>query len=106
MKRFDLYGSSSLTLDEVRSLLEQQLDLEFAEHDSGYLGGIYFRFNSKDERLTVQTNRPDDEGYRQEDEFDEQMILVYVSRSHRWELLETLLSEQCGLELLRTKLVS
>ena len=105
MKRFDLYGSSSAKLEDVRSLLEQQLDLQFAEHESGYRGGIYYLFKSKEERIAVQTNSPDEEGYRQESEFDEQMILVYVSRSHRWDSLEKVLTEQCGLELLRTKII-
>ena len=105
MKRFDLYSSSSATLNEVGSAIEQHLGIELSERESGYLGGIYFRFTSDEERIMVQTNLPDDEGYRQESDLSEQAILVYVSRSNRWGALEELLTAQCALELVSTDLV-
>ena len=62
MKRFDLYGSSAMSVEQVTRLLESKLPASFVEHESGYRG-VYFRFVSEGEELLVQANAEDDEGY-------------------------------------------
>ena len=103
MKRFDLWGSSSLTTEEVAFSLEDALSIYFVEHDSSYLG-IYFLFALDGEEIRVQRNEPDDEGYLPERGFPHCQTLVYVNGSSRWEDLDAAF-RAAGLELLRSKTV-
>ena len=84
MKRFDLYGSCSLSVSEVASAIEERGVATFVAHDSGYKGGPYFRHKADGEYITVQTNSVDSEGYRLEPDFEDRPTLVYVRGSKRW----------------------
>lgn len=87
MKRFDLYGSSAMSVEQVTRLLESKLPASFVEHESGYRG-VYFRFVSEGEELLVQANTEDDEGYLPEPEFGKWSTLLYINGSSRWSYLE------------------
>ena len=82
MKRFDLHGSRSMSVEEVARSLEASLLAEFVERESDYLG-VYFRLASEGEELLVQANVEDHEGYLPEPEFARWGTLVYVNGSDR-----------------------
>ena len=53
---FDLYGLRHRSIDAARSSVERALAVEFAPHESSYLGE-YFRVGEMDgEHLTLQAN--------------------------------------------------
>ena len=101
MKRFDLYGSRSMSVEEVARSLGASLSAEFVERESGYVG-VYFRLASESEELLVQANVEDDEGYLPEPEFAPWATLVYVNGSDRWATLERTLGA-VGLDPLRSE---
>lgn len=102
MKRFDLFGSCSMTVAEVAFALQNGLAVKFVEHESGYRGGVYFRLASDDEEILIQPNSPDSEGYLPESEFAHWQTLVYVNGSYRWGDLGDAFS-LAGLDLLRSE---
>lgn len=87
VKRFDLLGSRVMNAEDVTRRLEELLNQGFAEHESAYLGGIYFRLDSDGEQISVRSNTPDEEGYLPEQEFEEWQTQVYVNGSRRWNAL-------------------
>lgn len=101
MKRFDLYGSCTMSVERVARLLESNLDDQFQEHESGYRG-VYFRLASEGEELLVQENVEDDEGYLPEPEFGHWSALLYINGSQRWSDLEQACAD-VGLDLLRSE---
>ncbi|ANS65505.1 hypothetical protein SLINC_3281 [Streptomyces lincolnensis] len=55
------YGTSSHTADELVRIVSDCLELDFAEHESDYLG-IHYVAKGPDERIEVQPNQiPGDE---------------------------------------------
>lgn len=103
MKRFDLYGACRGSLQDVRDAIEQGLGSEFALHESGFLGGEYFRSVTPAEEILIQANTPDQEGYSPEPEFKEWAILVYVNDSTRWDEVDRLMSRIGALTRLRSE---
>lgn len=101
MKRFDLYGSCTMSVEHVARSLESRLAQQFQEHESGYRG-VYFRLVSEGEELLVQANAEDDEGNLPEPEFGHWSTLVYVNGSQRWSDLEQACAA-VGLDLLRSE---
>lgn len=101
MKRFDLYGSCTMSVEHVARSLESELDEQFQEHESGYRG-VYFRLLSEGEELLVQANAEDDEGYLPEPEFGHWSTLVYINGSQRWLALEQVCAD-VGLDPLRSE---
>lgn len=101
MNRFDLFGSSSMTVEEVVSRLQPDLGVAFVEHESSYRG-VYYRSNQSGEELLVQPNSPDGEGYVVEPEFEQAQTLVYVNGSYRWTAIDAALSA-AGLARLRSE---
>ena len=105
MKRFDLYGACCQSIFEVKEQLEAHLNCALKLHESGYMGGEYYRSTAPPEDLKVLRHLPDDEGYHLEDGFEAWPVLVYVSNSERWAELDVALSRVPGLVHLRTELV-
>ncbi len=105
MKRFDLYGARSGSLDEVREAIERRLGREFVLHESSYVGGEYFRVAGPPEEILIQAHIPDDEGYFAEPDFQEWSVLVYVNDSTRWDEVDALLANVKLLHRLRTETV-
>ena len=104
MKRFDLYGSGSLSVHDIAQALDECGLATFTERESSYKGGVYFLHKVNSEKISVQANGVDPEGFRAEPDFSDMSTLVYVSGSDRWtELEETF--RAIGLELLRTEQV-
>ena len=103
MKRFDLHGSVSMSVDDVVRSLEASLSATFVERESAYLG-VYFRLAAEGEEVLVQANVEDDEGYLLEPEFARWGTLVYVNGSDRWTILEQILRD-LGLDLLRSETI-
>jgi hypothetical protein len=103
MKRFDLYGSSVTSLEEIRAELEFQVGVFFSAHESGYMGGEYLRASAPGEEILILAHVADEEGYFAEPGFEDWALLVYVNESQRWPELEVCLSHVKDLVLLRTE---
>lgn len=55
---FELYATTSMSLEELRNATESALGVEFGLHDSSFYGGTYFRgTGSGDEELLIVRNR-------------------------------------------------
>ncbi len=79
-KRFDLYGSRGLSLDEATAAVGDAIGLQMRLHDSDYIGGEYFRGTTPSgTEIKVQPNYEDGEGYLTEPDFATYRLLVYVS---------------------------
>jgi hypothetical protein len=104
VKRHELYGWRPLALREASEHLAAATGATFALHDSDYLGGDYFLGEGPNgERISVQENFADDEGYLMEPDFPDHATLVYVSGTDTgtgWAL------DREGFELLRSDLTS
>jgi hypothetical protein len=104
MKRFDLYGSANLSLRDTADELAAVLGVVFEAHDSGYLGGDYYRAaNEEGAEILVQGNPEDDEGDRPEPDFADVHTLVYVNKSTA--ALASGIAQIPNLALLRSELV-
>jgi hypothetical protein len=103
MKRFDLYGSSMTSLEEIRSEFEFRVGGLFAAHESGYVGGGYLRASAPGDEILILAHVADEEGYLAEPGFEDWAFLVYVNESQRWPELEVCLSRVKDLVLLRTE---
>jgi hypothetical protein len=88
--RFDLYGSTADSTDEVRAALEALLGVRFVPHQSDFRGD-YFKTADPTEEISIQRHQPDDEGYLDEPDFAAWPILVHVGPSPRWDELDCLL---------------
>lgn len=103
MKRFDLYGSQTMSVEAVARSLEKSLFERFVEHESSYRG-LYFRAGTETEEVLVQANAKDDDGYLPEPRFGSWPTLVYVNGSHRWPDVERACAD-VPLSLLRSETV-
>ncbi|MGH3916428.1 MAG: hypothetical protein ACRDTC_23915 [Pseudonocardiaceae bacterium] len=103
-KRFDLYGSRLLSLDDAARRLEAALGLVIQRHDSSYRGGDYYRGSGDAvEEVIVQQNFEDEEGYLAEPDFPDHEILVYVTEPN--ELGIDRLRDLTDLTLLRSRVL-
>lgn len=104
MKTYDLYGTSEMTIDQLRDRIEQLLEVEFHEHDSSYVGVYYRAGDLRGENFVLQANGPEeDPDELPEPEFAEQSVILEVNASERPEALRKVLSAVPGLILLRTE---
>ncbi|MFI1256500.1 hypothetical protein ACH4U6_22390 [Streptomyces netropsis] len=77
---FALYGAKFSSLKEAAEIMAAALGLEFSLHESSYRGGEYFRAHSKGfDKMTVEANWEDSEGYLAEPDYADHSILVYIS---------------------------
>jgi hypothetical protein len=96
---FDLFGWRSDDLDEVKVRVEEALGLMLEPHESGYLGGLYYRCGDpRGEELVLQRNLELEE--LMEDEFPDHLVLLYVSRTQRRDEIKSRI-KSVGAELLR-----
>lgn len=106
MKRFDVYGSESLSLDEAARLVEVALGVSVEARESSFLGGEYFYFRGSGdpfEELIVQANFEDEDGYLAEADFPSHKTLVYTAQSN--DLVDARLRGLDGLSLLRSEVL-
>ena len=104
MKRFDLFGTKEQTLTETADAVARAIGVSFELHESGYLGGEYFRsLGLEGEEVLVQANAEDEEGYLTEPDFADFPTLVYVNRGS--EEFARALEAVPELELLRSEAV-
>jgi hypothetical protein len=83
MRRFDLFGARIGGLSTIGTVVGNAAGLEFHLHESGYLGGEYFRGTGEGAvEVLIQTNFEDDEGYLVEPEFSAFPTLIYVNDSN------------------------
>lgn len=79
MKQFDLYGWRTLPLAVAVQRLTDLLGIPFELHESSYVGEYYLSRGEVAEKLTVQSNFEDEEGYLIEPDFQGYRTLVYVT---------------------------
>jgi hypothetical protein len=104
MKCYDLYGTKSLDLDELRVAVQRALDIELHRHESGYLGGDYFLAGDlRDEHVLIQRNHVSDgdEDEVAEPEFADYPILLLVNATTRGDELKGRLAAIAGMDFLR-----
>jgi hypothetical protein len=90
---FDLYGLRNATLEDARLEVERAIGTAFAEHESSYHGGVYYRLGQPGaEQLILKRNFDKREDGWAESQFKEYPFLLYVSGSTRTEALEAQLS--------------
>jgi hypothetical protein len=84
---YEVYGSRTGGIRNVRSLLSPALGVEFEYHDSYYKGEYFLAVGLSDQRLTIESNWLEDEDGRfpQQAEFSEFETLVYLDyRTLSW----------------------
>ncbi len=105
MSTYDVYGTSTVTVDQLRTLLEGLLGQSFTEHDSDYLGGTYFQSGERfAESFRIVSNHgavdPED---LPEPDFPDLHVLLEVNDSPRGAALRRDLPAAVpGIRLLRT----
>jgi hypothetical protein len=103
-KCYDLYGTATLTLEELGVAAQDVLGLDLERHESSYLGGDYFLAGSLDgEHFVIQRNRADDDGEDgvAEPEFADYAVLLQVNATGRADELKSRLATIQGLTFLR-----
>lgn len=87
MTTYDLYGTVTLTVQELCARVADVLALDFAEHESDYRGVYHLAGDHLGEHFEVQPNAiPGDAGGEpdlMEERFAEYPVLLYVNRSGR-----------------------
>ncbi|MGP3949614.1 hypothetical protein [Streptomyces sp. 7N604] len=98
--RYYLYGSRGMSLTELRDALELSLEASFELRDSSFKGGHYFLSRAQDfEKMTIETNWTDEEGYLAEEQFPDYSTLLYVTDPT--DRVLTVLSDTSSLHRLR-----
>jgi hypothetical protein len=104
VKIYDLYGSKSLSIAQLRAAVEAALAAPFVLHDSSYRGGDYFFAGDlRGETLVVQRNRIAGSGEDIEfakPAFADYAVILEVNASTRSDQIRTRLAEIQGLDFL------
>jgi hypothetical protein len=102
MKYYDLYGTRSMSTDELQEAVASALGISFEARYSSFIGP-YFNADLEEENFAIWPNFLDggDEDEIQEPEFADRPVLLYVNDSERGAELEHVLTEIPGLEHLR-----
>jgi hypothetical protein len=79
--RYYLYGSDRMGIQEVCDALSASLGISFNARESDFKGGRYYIAQKSQgaEKITVERNWEDDEGYLAEPQFPKCSTLVYVA---------------------------
>ncbi|RZU45577.1 hypothetical protein EV284_0214 [Streptomyces sp. BK022] len=101
--RYYLFGSGQMGLRETCDALSLSLEVSFEARQSDFKGGRYYIARASGfEKITVEANWRDDEGYLAEPDFPDCSTLVYVTSpaDHTLSKLESseyleLLSAEC-----------
>lgn len=105
MSTYDLYGTSAVTMEELRSLLEALLGQPFTEHDSDYLGGAYFQSGERfaeSFRIVSNHGAVDPEDLPEPDFLDLHVLLEVNDSPRGTALRRDLPASVPGIRLLRT----
>jgi hypothetical protein len=105
VKVYDLYGSCSVPLEELRDAVESMLGVEFSPHRSDYVGDYYKTAGFVGETIAIQPNYLDggDEDEVLEPAFADRPVLLYVNETDRGDEIRGLLAGIAGLDFLRRK---
>lgn len=102
---YDLYGSKSLGLDELRLSVENVFGVKFLERYSDYMGGDYFRFGEfEGEEFIIQLNWIDEDDREfLEPNHSEYPVLLKVDATDRGDEIRNALSRIVDLDFLERK---
>ncbi len=103
-KCYDLYGSHSLSLVELREAAEGCLGIRFTLHDSIYRGGDYFRSGDiGGEEFVIQLNRFEYENEEEiaEPAYADYLVIFRIGWTERGDELREKLRKVPGLDFLR-----
>ena len=98
---YDLYGSKTLSLEEVRDAVTQATGVELNLRDSQHMGGAYYRGGEVGGVDLVVQHNWDEDGEPIEDEFPSHRVLCRLDRSDRADDAREALAPLPGLEFLR-----
>lgn len=94
---YDLYGFMSDDIDQARRRLETALGIAFAEHDSDYKGGDYFRWGDDGgENFILQRNVDPYDDAPSEQKFPDHPVIFYVNATARAAQLQRTITEGCA----------
>jgi hypothetical protein len=100
----DLYGSKSLSIDELKAAVEPVLGIEFAPHYGDYRGGDYWYWGplGEGESITIQLNAYDtaDPDEILEEEFAEYAVLLHLEATERADEVRDALAVVADLDFL------
>jgi hypothetical protein len=100
----DLYGSTRLSMAEIRDAATKMTGINFSLHDSAYRGGGYFRAEERaGEEIVIQINTFQFEGESEvaEPDFSEYPVILWVAWTSRGDELRRDLQAIDGLDFLR-----
>jgi hypothetical protein len=101
MKSFDLYGFKDRTLEQVKSVVEQAVGVQFVSHESSFWGEYYKCGGLACETIKIHHNY-DTENECIEESFKGFDVLLYVDKTDRGDALrEALTSPSVSAVLLR-----
>ena len=103
-KCYDLYGTRTLAIDELRAAVENALSVHLEGHESGYLGGDYFLAGDlRGEHVLIQRNHVDegDEEEVAEPQFADYPVLLQVNATPRGDELKCRLLAIEGVDFLK-----
>jgi len=103
-KSYDLYGTRTLALDELRAAVEKALSVHLEGHESSYLGGEYFLAGDlRGEHVLIQRNHvvDGDEEEPAEPQFADYPVLLQINATTRGDELKGQLLAIKGLDFLR-----
>lgn len=103
---YDLYGTMTMSISQLRDLIARALAITFAMHDSAFRGGTYFRAGDiGGEEFVIQRNsfEFDDEQEVAEPEFARYPVIFWVAWTERGDELKQELAVIEGLDFLRRR---
>lgn len=97
----ELYGWRHGTVEHISQQTGHALDVTFELHESLYRGGDYCLWRgSAGDKIVIQRNFRDDEGYLAEEAFGSYPVICYATRLG--ERVRALLQAAPGVDLLRS----
>ncbi|MEM1256409.1 MAG: hypothetical protein AAGI69_28575 [Cyanobacteria bacterium P01_H01_bin.21] len=106
MKKYDLYGINTTSLNKAQMIVEETLSIRLNLHESSYRGGDYCRLNGTGkEHFIVQYNYNEHEDDWTEARHKDFIFLLYVNESNRADELRELLSCNPFIALLRREII-
>lgn len=103
---YDLYGTTTMSIVQLRDIIVEALGITFTLHDSAFRGGTYFRAGDLGgEEFVIQRNsfEFDDEQEVAEPEFAHYPVIFWVAWTERGDELREELAVIEGLDFLRRR---
>jgi hypothetical protein len=104
---YDLYGAEDRSVHELGRAVGAALGVQFALHDSDYMGGEYLLYTGAGgEKFIIQTNQIEDEdgAYMQEPDFPDCKTVLLVERTLQGDIYRAQLDSVSGLRFLRRQI--